>query len=173
MANITETVTQDKPVNGPWVDHNGNRHPNRRRPSIYDEGALQRVCDALIEGLSIKQACHPDNMPRWQEIYLEMQRDESVRNAIAHAREAQQEVTADDIVDMADLATPEDHNVVKLRIWARQWRAAKLAPKKYGEKQQVDVRVDLGKSAASVLMELTAKAQQDNIIDVTPNDTTP
>lgn len=35
---------------------------------------------------------------------------------------------------MADQATPENWQVVKLRIWARQWRAAKLAPRKYGDK---------------------------------------
>lgn len=39
----------------------------------------------------------------------------------------------DDTVDLADEATPENVHVVKLRIWARQWRAAKLAPKKYGD----------------------------------------
>lgn len=162
------------PNNGPWLAIDGKRHANRKRPSVYDDGALQRVCDALIEGLSIKQACKPDDMPRWQEIYLVMQRDEEVRNAIAHAREAQQEVTADDIVDMADLATPEDHNVVKLRIWARQWRASKLAPKKYGERQSLEVTADIGQTAATVLMELTAKAKaakqlEAPVIDVTPS----
>jgi hypothetical protein len=35
---------------------------------------------------------------------------------------------------LADQATPENWQVVKLRIWARQWRAAKLAPRKYGDK---------------------------------------
>ena len=171
MASTTKSVTTTKAANGPWLSANGKRHANRRRPSVHDEGALQRVCDALIEGLSIKQACKPDDMPRWQEIYLEMQKSEEVRNAIAHAREAQQEVTADDIVDMADLATPDDHNVVKLRIWARQWRAAKLAPKKYGERQSVEVTADIGQTAAAVLMDLTARARQAkeaNVIDVTP-----
>ena len=173
MASTTKSVTEPKANDGPWLSANGKRHANRKRPSVHDEGALQSVCDALIEGLSIKQACKPENMPRWQEIYLEMQRNEKVRNAIAHAREAQQEVTADDIVDMADLATPEDHNVVKLRIWARQWRAAKLAPKKYGEKQSLEVTADIGKTAANVLLELTerarnAKALEHNVIDITP-----
>ena len=162
-----------KPVKGPWVDEHGNRHPNRKRPSIYDPGILQAVCDGLVEGWSIKQVCKPDDMPRWQEVYLAMQKDEELRSAIAGAREAQQEVTADDIVEMADLATPEDHNVVKLRIWARQWRAAKLAPKKYGEKQSVEVTADIGATAARVLMDLTqqardAKAIEHNVIDVTP-----
>ena len=161
----------EKPADSVW-------HPNRKRPTIYEEGILQRVCDGLTEGLSIKQTCEPIDMPRWQEVYLEMQRNEDVRTAIAHAREAQQEVTADDIVEMADLATPEDHNVVKLRIWARQWRAAKLAPKKYGEKQSVEVTADIGATAARVLMDLTqqardAKAIEHNVIDVTPNVTLP
>jgi hypothetical protein len=59
---------------------------------------------------------------------------EEFQNAIASARASQQEVMADDNVDMADKATAEDWQVVKLRIWARQWRASKLAPKKYGDK---------------------------------------
>ena len=162
-----------KPDKGPWVDEHGNRHPNRRRPSIYDLGILQAICDGLVEGLSVKQVCQTDDMPRWQEVYLAMQKDEDVRTAIAQAREAQQEVTADDIVEMADLATAEDHNVVKLRIWARQWRAAKLAPKKYGEKQSLEVTTDIGATAARVLMDLTqqardAKAIDSRVIDVTP-----
>lgn len=173
VSKAPETNTASKPDSqrkGPWVSPDGERHWNRKRPSIYDDGMLKRVCDGLVEGLSIKQACTPDDMPRWQEIYLEMQRDEGVRSAIAHAREAQQEVTADDIVEMADLATPEDHNVVKLRIWARQWRAAKLAPKKYGEKQSVEVTADIGATAARVLMDLTQQAREAKaIIDVTPN----
>ena len=40
---------------------------------------------------------------------------------------------------MADAATEADYNVVKLRIWARQWRASKLAPKKYGDRSDVNV----------------------------------
>lgn len=160
------------PDNGPWLSKEGTRHANRIRPSIYDDGMLKRVCDGLVQGLSIKQTCEPMDMPRWQEVYLEMQRSEEVRTAIAGAREAQQEVTADDIVEMADLATAEDHNVVKLRIWARQWRAAKLAPKKYGEKQTVDINVDMGKTAAAVLMDLSNRANQieHQVIDITPVD---
>jgi len=66
-----------------------------------------------------------------------MAKDEDFRSAIARAREMQQEAEIDRTVDMADNATPEDHQVVKLRIWARQWRAAKLAPKKYGDSTMV------------------------------------
>src|SRR3984885_11190199 len=55
-------------------------------------------------------------------------------------------------VDMADAATPEDWQVVKLRIWARQWRASKLAPKVYGE------RIDAKISGALSLSALVAQS---------------
>jgi ABC-type nitrate/sulfonate/bicarbonate transport system ATPase subunit len=62
-----------------------------------------------------------------------MAKDEAFRTRIARAREAQQDALMDETLEMADAATAEDWQVVELRIWARQWLAAKLAPKKYGE----------------------------------------
>ena len=140
----------------------------RMRPSIHDPGMLDKVCDELIVGKSIRQACEPEDMPNFIEIYREMHRDQDLYNAIARAREAQQEFIADDIVEQADLATPEDHNVVKLRIWARQWRAAKLAPKKYGDKQVVDItqNINIAVVQAEQLMQLSQRAKE--VIDVTP-----
>jgi len=63
-----------------------------------------------------------------------MAADAEFKTFIARAREAQQHAMIDETVDMADQATPEDWQAVKLRIWARQWRAAKLAPRDYGER---------------------------------------
>lgn len=80
------------------------------------------------------EVCKADDMPAESTVYLKMANDESFRSEIARAREAQQEAEIDRTVDMADAATPDDYQVVKLRIWARQWRAAKLSPKKYGDK---------------------------------------
>lgn len=110
-----------------------------RRPNPLDEGILDRICDGLVEGHSIKKVCEPDDMPHWTMVYRTMAKDPAFANEIARAREAQQEVIADDIVDKADKATEKDYNSVKLQIWARQWRAAKLAPKKYGDKQVTEV----------------------------------
>ena len=70
-----------------------------------------------------------------------MARDKAIADKHAWAREQQQEAEVDHMVAMADEATEENYNVVKLRIWARQWRAAKLAPKKYGERTTTDVNV--------------------------------
>lgn len=106
----------------------------RKRPLPTDPGIAERICESLIAGNSITKTCEPPDMPSVHDVYVEMARNESFRNDIARARELQQEAVIDSTVDMADAATVEDVNVVKLRIWARQWRAAKLAPKKYGER---------------------------------------
>ncbi len=53
---------------------------------------------------------------------------------VARARELQQDAIVEQLRDMADAATEADWQVVKLRIWTRQWTASKLAPKKYGDK---------------------------------------
>lgn len=141
----------------------------KRRPSVYANGILMQICDGLSQGLSIKHICEPDTMPHFTEVYREMKKNQDVATAIAQAREAQQDFIADEIIEMADTATPETVNVVKLQIWARQWRAAKLAPKKYGEKQSVEVTADIGVTAARVLMDLTQQARDAKaVIDVTP-----
>lgn len=109
------------------------------KPSVDDEEAVLRLCAHLIGGMGMKAACSLPECPSRTDVYLKMSRDDEFRTLIARAREAQQDALIDDTVDMADDATPEDWQVVKLRIWARQWRAAKLAPKKYGEKSSLEV----------------------------------
>lgn len=98
-------------------------------PEITDE-----ICERIIGGESVRKICKDKGMPAESTVYLHIANDEAFRSAIARARELQQDVLIDETVDMADAATVEDHQVVKLRIWARQWRAAKLASKKYGDK---------------------------------------
>lgn len=81
--------------------------------------------------------CALEHMPSTTAVYARMASDDDFGTRIACARAAQQDFEADNIVKMADDADGEDWQVVKLRIWARQWRAAKLAPKKYGDKIDV------------------------------------
>lgn len=92
-------------------------------------------------------------MPSKTSVYVVMAENEQFRNAIARARVAQQDAIIDETVDMADEATESNYNVVKLRIWTRQWRAAKLAPKKYGDK------LELGGSTENPLALLISRVQ--------------
>jgi hypothetical protein len=135
---------------------------------------LDRFIDALSStAMSIRQICLDEGMPRSQDIFIACGRDPAVRARIAQAREAQQDVIVDELLEIADTCTPEEVNHAKLRIWTRQWAAARFAPKKYGEKQQVEVQHSLSETAAQVLMDLSARAKERRqleakCIDVTP-----
>ena len=60
----------------------------------------------------------------------------------AHAREQQADFYADEIIEIADNCPPETGEVAKakLKIDARKWKAARLAPKKYSEKTELDLK---------------------------------
>ena len=103
-------------------------------PAVVDE-----LCDRIASGRGIVEVCSDPDMPHDTTVYRHMAKNPEFAARIARAREAQQEAEPDRIVQMAEAATAEDWQVVKLRIWARQWRAAKLAPKKYGEKITAEV----------------------------------
>jgi hypothetical protein len=109
----------------------------KTRPVLTPEFE-QEICDRLSGGEAITEICGPADMPSLHDVYLKMAQNEDFRERIARAREAQQHHEADKCVQMADDATAEDWQVVRLRIWARQWRASKLAPKTYGDKLQTE-----------------------------------
>jgi hypothetical protein len=92
-------------------------------------------------------------MPDKSTVLRWLLRDEqsAFRDQYARAREAQADCDADEIIEIADDTTRDvttierdgkDVEVVnhehiqrsRLRVDARKWRAAKMAPKKYGDK---------------------------------------
>lgn len=108
--------------------------PTGRLPYEFTPEIVSEICERLIGGESVAAICKDEHMPSAVTFYSNMAKDDAFRTTITRAREYQQEALIDQTVDMADTATVEDWQVVKLRIWARQWRAGKLAPKKYGDK---------------------------------------
>ena len=87
-------------------------------------------------------ACALADGPAKTLVYQRMASDPVFRTIITRAREAQQDAIIDETVDMADRATPENWQVVRMQIWARQWRAGKLASKVYGEKVTQEVTTE-------------------------------
>jgi hypothetical protein len=132
------------------------------RPSRYTPGKAAAICARIADGESLRAICaagHPDKATvfRWLEANLEF------RDQYARAREAQADTYADEIVEIADDGTRDyrmvdghelvDHDHIarsRLRVDARKWVAAKLRPKKYGEK------VDLTGAILTASVDLTA-----------------
>ena len=134
---------------------------------VWDDALIAQLCDEIAGGRAIHEIAETESWcPGEASIYRHMAKNEAFRSAISSARAAQQEREADECIRMADMATPEDWQVVKLRIWARQWRAAKLAPKKYGDKLElsgdaanplhVKQTIDASKLTTDVLTQLMA-----------------
>ena len=71
-------------------------------------------------------------MPARRTVLNWMSADTNFCTSIARAREEQAEHLAEEIVNIADTCT--DPHKARLQIDARKWYASKLAPKKYGEK---------------------------------------
>ena|SRR5579859_6614637 len=109
------------------------------RPSPFDEGMLDRVCKGLICGGSIVKVCKPKTMPSYNAVYLAMAKDEAFANSISRARAAQQDFAMDSTVALAMKATPETVRVVELQIRTMQWQAARLAPRRYGDKLSQEI----------------------------------
>lgn len=119
----------------------------------WGDELIDRICDEVSSGRSVAELSKEGWCPSQPSIYREMARNEDFADRMGKARAAQQEYEADNCVALADAATNEDWQVVKLRIWARQWRAAKLAPKKYGDK------LDLTNSDNSLSSKTTEELQ--------------
>lgn len=87
--------------------------------------------DAITDILGIDR---DDWLPSERTFYKRLAEDEDFAQNYTRAREVQAHREADEIRSIADSASAEDYNVARLRIDARKWRAAKMAPKKYGDK---------------------------------------
>jgi len=146
--------------------------PKRRkvgRPSLYTEALATEICRRLAEGESLRAICADKAMPAISTVMgwlFDGNHDEFLEQ-YARAREAQAEIRADEIVDIADddtndftadkegklVANSEHIQRSRLRVDARKWIAAKLLPKRYGDKVQhtgdgggpIRVRPDLSK----------------------------
>ena len=133
-----------KPVKAP--------KPKPRR--VFDQKVADLICMMLSEGLSLRQILKADTtgaLPAQSTVYEWLLRYPLFAEQYARAREEQADTNADEILDIADEMPPEytdekgrtslDLTYIqwqKNRIEARKWTAAKLRPKKYGDRMAVE-----------------------------------
>lgn len=103
----------------------------------WSEEVENEILTRIMRGESILAICgvgRDSFLPSETTFYKRLSSDPDFAEKYARARVAQGHREADEIRQIADLATPEDVQVARLRIDARKWRASKLAPKVYGDK---------------------------------------
>lgn len=116
------------------------------KPFPWTEDVETEIFTRMESGEGIREICGTDRdewLPSQFTFYKRLDNDEAFAKRYMRAREVQAHLETDEIKNIADNATPEDVHVARLRIDARKWRAAKLAPKVYGEKLAIGGASDL------------------------------
>lgn len=122
------------------------------RPSIFTPDIAETICNRIAEGESLRSVCRDATMPSKSTVMKWLGENEEFSDQYARAREAQADHFADEIIEIADDATndfmvrerqdgsteevlnTEHVQRSRLRVDARKWLAARMAPKKYGDK---------------------------------------
>jgi len=76
-------------------------------------------------------------------------------DALARARTRGGQSLAEQTLDIADNATPQEAQVAKLRVDTRRWLASKMSPDEFGDRQQPLVSINMGEMALDALRKRT------------------
>lgn len=126
------------------------------RPSDYTQETADRICSQLAEGRSLRTICKADDMPSCVTVYAWLRKHDEFLKQYTRAKEDAADAFAEEMLDIADEASNdwmeihdkdnvgyrlngEAINRSRLRVDTRKWIAAKLKPKKYGERVQAEL----------------------------------
>lgn len=151
MSNATAVTDNKRPVGGQTV------YTQQKADFVLRELAegqsLRRIC-IMEEALAFEPPLKPSTVRQW--VYDDV---DGFAARYAHARDLGIEAMADEMFDIADdgrndymtitkgdyeynVEDKEVTNRSKLRVDTRKWYLSKLAPKRYGDKIEVDAKVN-------------------------------
>lgn len=128
------------------------------RPSKFTKKLADRICERLIGGESLRAICKDPAMPSVVTVFSWIHKNEDFLKQYARAREVQADIIAEDTFDMVDdgsndfmeketksgsiIVLREEHvSRSRLRFDQRRWWLSKVAPKKYGDKLDINGEV--------------------------------
>src|SRR5262249_41130891 len=118
----------------------------------------------------VAEICARPDMPSQQSVYTWLRNDEDFLERYARAREAQADKLAKEILELSDKI--EDDNPVKvqrarLQVDSRKWLAARLAPKKYGDHINHDVKGGTNVNfQPQILIQCSSAGEEQEYIDI-------
>jgi len=151
------------------------------RPSAFTQDIADAICAGLADARSLRSICLDDDMPSQSMVFrwLADEQYASFREQYAHARASQADALFDEMLDIADDASNDfmerksdkgdgwelngEHvQRTRLRLDTRKWMAARLAPKKYGDK--ID-HTHANPDGTSIVFLTTVEAKPDRVPD--------
>ena len=122
----------------------------------------RQICLSIAQGNSLISTCKTLKISK--PFVLDWLRsDPDFASHYARAREDQADLYADEVVGISDAATPQDAHVARLKVDARKWVAAKLLPKKYGDRPaeiSVNTQVNLAQVSVEDMQRLQQRRQE-------------
>lgn len=112
------------------------------RPSGYSEKIGSIICARIADGESLRMICADAKMPGRRTVldWLDDDRYSAFRAKYARARENQADYLEEEMCDIErdTLSGKLDPKAARVVLGSKQWRAEKLAPKKYGNRLNLE-----------------------------------
>ena len=132
---------------------------NAGRPTIYSEELIERICEQISNGKSLRAVCRAKDMPSMSTVMVWLGENDEFSEQYRKATEQREDFHFEEMMEIADKVLPESAEVAKakLQIDTRKWVLSRMNPKKYGDKQQMEHSGDVAVNMISELMkELSA-----------------
>lgn len=146
------------------------------RPALYTLELGERLCGELASGVSMRTACKPDDMPCAATVFGWMRKHPEFLDMYTRAKAEAADALVEEMMDISDDGTNDwmeihdkDGECVgykvngehvqrsRLRVETRKWIAAKLKPKKYGDKVDVSHGVQPDNPIVDLMGQLAGK----------------
>jgi hypothetical protein len=145
---------------------------------VYDWDKLwPEILREIGNGSSLTKAINKPGYPTYDSVQKNMRANPEIRRLYEEAVEARADYLAESLIDISEEAIPEGLdgpqlsawiNQMKIRIDTRKWTAAKLRPKTWGER--VDVNVTQTQISITTALKQAEARLIDNVSDITPNE---
>jgi hypothetical protein len=148
------------------------------RPTTFTQAKADAICERLANGMSLRAICRNKAMPNKSTVFKWLGQNSEFSDQYARAREAQADLLVDEMIELAD--TPKIGKKTKktsdgkveettfdmtehrrLQIETRKWVAAKMRPKKYGDKLDVEQKttVEAGDSVMALMKAIDGRTR--------------
>jgi len=173
IAKGNKPARKAKPTAAPKPEQKPEEKRPPGRPSDYSQELADRICAELAEGKSMRTVCLAEDMPAMSTVFKWLRERKEFSEQYAKAKTESADAMVEEMIDIADdgrndwmEAHDRDGDFIgykvngdhiqrsRLRVETRKWIAAKLKPKKYGEKVDLNHGVQPENPLATLLAQV-------------------
>jgi len=109
------------------------------RPSKFTPELAAEICRRVADGKSLRTVCASKGMPGRRTVHTWLAADSEFRAQYAVARDYMVDALAEEALHLARTATAANAHARRLYVDAVRWYVGKVAPKKFGDRLDMNV----------------------------------